>query len=168
MRKTRGSKAHTINSPAGHKKRQLVEFGHYSSQKSQNTKNGTGWTPVPVHHTTNHGPNKGHLHRQVVVTAQANYFFLGSGFLPLACPTLAWKVLREALSFAFLLGFLGGVFSSLSPSSWDACRFFEGVVLGLPPPPPPPALPRPHCLIRAYPSPHHRHQASRHQRGNGP
>ena len=35
-----------------------------------------------------------------------NYFFFGGGgFLPLACPTLAWKIPRGALSFAFLVGF---------------------------------------------------------------
>ena len=67
---------------------------------------------------------------------RADYFFLGVRSLPLASPTLVWTVLRGALPFAFVVGFLGRVFSSLSPSSWDAYRFFEGVSLGLPPPHP--------------------------------
>ena len=46
-----------------------------------------------------------------------DYFFFGVGFLPLACPTLAWKRLRAALSFAFLVGFFGGVSSSPVASS---------------------------------------------------
>ena len=39
---------------------------------------------------------------------KAHYFFLGVGFLPLPCPTLAWKVLRGAESFAFVVCLLGG------------------------------------------------------------
>ena len=61
----------------------------------------------------------------------------GGGFLPLACSTLAWKVLRGTLSFAFLVGFVGGVLSQLSTSSCDAYHFFVGVGLGSLTPPPP-------------------------------
>ena len=93
---------------------------------------------------------------------------LGGGFLHWACPTLAWKVLRGALSFAFLVGFFGGVSYELSPSSCDASCFFVGVGLGLSAPPPPYALPCRHCLIRAYPSPQHRHPTSGHQLESSP
>ena len=78
------------------------------------------------------------IHRDRWWSQRKPHYFLGVGFLPLACPTLAWKVLRGALSFAFLVAFFGGVSSSLSPSSWETCRFFRGVVLGLSAPSPPP------------------------------
>ena len=163
MRKTRGSKAHAINGSAGHKKWRPVEFGHCSSQPSQNRKNGTSSTPV---HTTNHGPNTRHSRRQVVTTTQSKLLLLGGWVLALGLPRVGVSSIEGGTVLCG--GLLGGggllVTMAMVPGHLSL-RWGE---LGPVRPPPSPAPPCRQCLIRAYPSPHHRHQGSGHQRENNP
>ena len=71
---------------------------------------------------------------------KADYFFFGVGFLPLACPILAWRVLRGALSFAFLVGFMGGVSSTIPIVLGHLSLLREGGLGPFCPPPPSPCL----------------------------
>ena len=66
-----------------------------------------------------------------------HYCFFGVDFLPLACSTLAWKVMRRALSFAFLVGFFGGLLLTI-PIVQGHLSLLQGGGLGPARTPPPP------------------------------